>query len=356
MKLKWIIIKNNRGKFPFRLFILNEKEVLLSLLIQELWPGEKGNIFCLEADNKFPKEAEVIEEVSVKSFRKYNVKLIITLDRNIKNKCEFLFIKKKYKHKEGYYNQIFFRTQKGIRERKPRLYLPKANIREHTILISSNERYAYSFGDAKIIKGYLKTGDYALLSNTGEIKAVVERKTFQNFIKDISNINLFLLNIEALASYKNSALLIEANYYDFLNPEKVKPLKATTCSRLISELFVKSQVQIVFAGSRKAAQEWIKNYFSTIIAHNNTSSHPSIKEIPLKYYCNKENGYEKILTLLNDEPMTTREISEKIQVPINRVRHQLKMLHKSGFVKMEKSGRDLVWTYIPKFNTIFKSP
>ena len=43
----WIIRNTNHKKFPYKLDIMENTQIILSLYLQDKWPGQKGNIFCL---------------------------------------------------------------------------------------------------------------------------------------------------------------------------------------------------------------------------------------------------------------------------------------------------------------------
>jgi len=60
--------------------------------------------------------------------------------------------------------------------------------------------------------------DYALITQDG-IKALVERKTFENLLGEFGRMPLLHQALGELEAYRYSALVIEANYSDFLNPK-----------------------------------------------------------------------------------------------------------------------------------------
>ncbi|HOM26967.1 MAG TPA: ERCC4 domain-containing protein, partial [bacterium] len=281
--MEWIITKTDSVKFPYRLLIREREEIILSLLVQDKWPGVK-NIFCYR-DNEIKEDEEIIERVEILSLRKYGERMVVILNRKSNKRCEFLFLKKKYKEKEGEYEQIFWSTSKALKERKPKRGLLPYIKTELNIIIDKNERYPYKFQNANIERAILPCGDYALMDGNRNIIAVVERKTFDNFLDSISNIHIFHQFLSELENYKNNALIIEANYSDFFKPQKIKFYKVEFCARAISEIYsFHPNLKIIFTGNRKLAELWILRFFLNIINKIQEKPHIEIKEKTSEYY------------------------------------------------------------------------
>jgi Fe2+ or Zn2+ uptake regulation protein len=45
----WILEATDSEKFPYLLTITQDERILLRLWVQERWPGQKGNVFCILA-------------------------------------------------------------------------------------------------------------------------------------------------------------------------------------------------------------------------------------------------------------------------------------------------------------------
>nr|WP_169311871.1 ERCC4 domain-containing protein [Gracilinema caldarium] len=78
---------------------------------------------------------------------------------------------------------------------------------------------------------------------------MVERKTFQNLLTDFSRIAMLHQVLRDLESLPHPALVIEADYGDFLNPEKLEhSYKSSYCYRLLAELqAMHPKLPIIFA-------------------------------------------------------------------------------------------------------------
>lgn len=159
----WRVEETNSDKFPYRISIVDHGNPILSLLTQDKWPGTSGNIFCIRSSEK-PDilSGNIVEEVPVVFVKRIGKRLSIMLDRALKKRCEFLFLRKKYKTKDGDYEQIFFRTQQGINQHRTRGNLTlQSRDTNLEVVIDSNERYPWKFGDHTISRKNLTVGDYA---------------------------------------------------------------------------------------------------------------------------------------------------------------------------------------------------
>jgi len=139
--LWWIIETTENEKFPYKLSIKKDENTILCLRVQSKWPGAGTQIFCLRDSDEDSNTIEEIERVPIINLNRYGKRLSVVLDRPTNKRCDFLFLEKKYKKKEGEYEQIFWRTQQGLKERKPRVRLATRGDARIHILIDINEKY-----------------------------------------------------------------------------------------------------------------------------------------------------------------------------------------------------------------------
>lgn len=269
--LRWFLFQQTDKRFPYQLYIEIEPDSFLSLNVQERWPGPGKKIFCHPLGicnfKDLPKE-EPLEKNNIIIAKRYGKRLIIVLDRKIRKRCWFVFIKKEYKKRPGeFYEQVFWITQSSEAVRKSGAYVPK--VREDSsieIIIDKRENYPYKFGYIKTKRENLPVGDYALIKN-GKIIAIAERKSIDNFLKQIATYDSFKATLNELATYPYKALILESPYSDFLNPKKIKPYQAPYIAKILSDLAVRfPQIQIIFCDNRKFAQEWLLYWFLRIDA------------------------------------------------------------------------------------------
>lgn len=82
----FILEKTYNPKFPFRLTIKKDEEILLCLWVQDRLPTEGRSIFCIRQGIEEPVEPlEIVEKVPVISMSQFGKKLTIVLDRAINN-------------------------------------------------------------------------------------------------------------------------------------------------------------------------------------------------------------------------------------------------------------------------------
>jgi hypothetical protein len=347
----WILEATDSEKFPYRLTIARNEKILLRLWVQERWPGQKGHVFCIRDEDGTDEYPTLeIERVPVISLNRYGKKLAVVLDRPKNKRCDFLFLTKKYKSKEGEYEQIFWRTERGLRERKPKVKLSTYTRSTLSIAIDSAERYPWRFPNDTVTREKLPVGDYALKEGN-RILALVERKTFDNLLHEFGRMHIFHQQLSEFEAYRHVALVIEANYSDFLNPNKMKHYPPTFASKAIAELHaLHPNLTIVFTGNRKLAQEWTHQYFSAITGHEEDTPHRKVSEVVANYGMPPEATggifYEMKQIIENDFPheFTVAMIRESFpDAPESTVRRVLRNLKADGVIEACGRGKKGSW-------------
>jgi hypothetical protein len=267
MSQKWLMYHSSEVRFPYHIFIEEKPGEYLHLKTQDKWPGPGKNLFCksmgIKSENELPKETP-LEVNNIISLRRYGKKMTVILDRKIRKRCWFIFLKKKYKKKEGEYEQIFWITQSSIIKRRPGAYLPKRRKDDFEVIIDVSEKYPYSFGKARIKREKLAVGDYALFHN-GKIVAIAERKTLDEFIHEISRMDVFKAKLQEMEIFLHKAVVFESAYEDFINPKRIKYYSASYIAELLADLIVQfSHVQFIFCNNRRSANEWVYRWFARI--------------------------------------------------------------------------------------------
>lgn len=349
-KTYWILEQVEDVKFPYRLSIVQGKKAILCLRVQERWPGTKGQIFCL-ADERTERLHPVteVERVPVVSLRRYGKRLAVVLDRSVNKRCDFLFLKKPYKTREGEYEQIFWRTQQALRERRPRVKLTLRGAESLRILVDAGEKYPWRFSGCEVERAGLPVGDYALLDNDG-LLAVVERKTFDNLLAEFGRMSTFHQALGELESYSHSALVIEAAYADFLKADKLRYYSPSFAAKAIGELHaMHPNLCIIFAGNRKLANEWALRFFAAIKSHEDDVPQPKVAEAIAEYQTSpswRGGVYFKARKILDGMPrqFTLSELREACpDAPDMILRRVLNDLKKEGKVQCQGKGRKSYW-------------
>ena len=345
----WRVEKITHKKFPYRLSIVEGKKETLALLAQDKWPGQKGNLFCLRQVDTLEEVGEVVESCEIVSLRRFGRKLSLILDRANRKRCEFLFLEKPYKNKDGTYEQIFFRTQAGIKQHRSKGKLNLYGGDEVlTIVVESNERYPWLFSGHTVERRTLATGDYALLRDH-KIAAVVERKTFTNMLSDIGQLQILHQQLSELALYPHAALVIEAQYSDFLDSQKTQKWSVSHLAKALAELTVlHSELPIIYAGNRKDANVWTLRYFEGITKQETDKTiAPIAKAVSKSRAGNLKNPLwlqvEKAVQEMPEEFKTADVVPQCKGLSMNQVRTQLGKLAASGSLEQVGKGRGLLW-------------
>ena len=230
MSAVWTVERTRHRRFPFRIGIEQAGRLILAVRAQSAWPGPGQQIFCLrEPSLDLDEPLEPIERVPIAHLGRVGRKLTIVLDRATRKRCEFLVVAKPAGESGGVREQIFFRTESGIRAHRSRTrveLLPAAV--QLTVAVDSGERYPWRFPDATVRRRKLAVGDYALL-DLERIAAVVERKTFDNLLTDFGALQALHHQLEDLGSCDTPALVIEAQYADFLGVSRGAGPPFTPC-------------------------------------------------------------------------------------------------------------------------------
>ncbi len=347
----WILERTDSERFPYRVTIKKGEEPLLCLLVQDRWPGQKGNIFCIRAEDTPESITEEIERVPVVSLKRFGKRLAVVLDRARNKRCDFLFLKKRYKTKEGEFEQIFWRTEQALKTRRPKVKLSTySRSKPLNIIIDTDEKYPWTFAHNNVSREKLPVGDYALKDEHG-ILAVIERKTFDNMRAEFGRMAAFHQQLTELEAYRYSALVIEANYSDFLNPEKMTFYSPFFAAKAIAELHaLHPGLTIVFAGNRKLAMQWTMSFFHAIVSQEEDTPHLKVAEVLEKYGTPPESrggSYfevrQKVLNELSEvfSFSALREIFSDI--PENTIRRVLNDLKKEGALICTGRGKNARW-------------
>lgn len=333
-------------RFPFRLSIRRGDESLLCLRVQERWPGNKGHIFCLrEEGREWPPPGPVVEDVEVVAFQRLGRRLVVVLDRPLRKRCDFLFLTKQYKTREGEYEQIFWRTQQGLRANRTRVKLSARGDAELQVAMDSAERYAWRFPGCRIDRWRLPAGDYALVTPEG-IVAVIERKTLENLLAEMANLPVLHQRLAELLTFPHAALVVEARYSDLFRPDRVAPYQPAFTARAVAEIQAfHPRLPIVFAGNRKLAQEWALRFFQAVRAK--TLDAPGLAAGPPAPPPALPGATpEAVRRAVLDMPpeFTTAHLRARCPAaPDSVIRHALQGLQDDGLVARTGRGRATRW-------------
>lgn len=270
--MEFVVARNpdEESSLPFLVKLpLASGEVILK--VRDTWP-RTAKVYCHPSNDAWPTggDLDVVETVGVKSCVRRGVAIDLVLDRARENRSQFVFTKARGR------DMVFWQSARTRKQARPNVTVPtaRAGAGELEIVVDTRERYAWKFSDqqATVTKRALPVGDYAIDhsrdrgadESDGVVLAVAERKSIEDLVSTIVGGKLWML-LAALADVRHSALVVEDRYSALFKLSHVRPVTVTT---QLAEATVRyPMVPIVFAETRKLAQEWTYRFFAAAVDH-----------------------------------------------------------------------------------------
>jgi len=245
------------SKLPYLLHLPIEGGLVLKA--GDTWP-RSARIYCHPYEAGWPDDPEVVEETPVSSCRRRGPVIDLVLDRARLARSQFVFTETRGRP------AIFWQTQKAARAANPGARIPRARALGGTlaILVDTRERYPYRFAGRAVEaqRVALSAGDYAVGSGEGLI-AAVERKTFENLTASLSDGTL-AFQMQRLAEVGRAAVVVEGRYSALFSLEHVP---AAFIADGLARIQVRyPEIPVVFADSRKFAEEWTYRFLAAVFA------------------------------------------------------------------------------------------
>ncbi|MDQ1422623.1 MAG: hypothetical protein QOD72_121 [Acidimicrobiaceae bacterium] len=231
----------------------------LVLKAREPWP-RTAKVYCHRVE-VWPPDAELLEDVAVRSCQRRGVAIDLVLDRARENRSQFVFTTLRT-GRDG----VFWQSARTTRKTRPGLRVPTRRSAGGIldIVVDSRERYAWKFTDqqASTSKRSLVVGDYAVELD-GVVIAAVERKTLADLAARLVDGSLLIMLAE-LSTIGRAAVVVEDGWADVFRLRHVSP-------SMVTELLAAAQVRyqnvpIVFCETRPLAQEWTYRFLGAALA------------------------------------------------------------------------------------------
>lgn len=319
---------------------------------QASWPGPGQQIFCLRERELDPAEPlEPLERVPVANLTRVGRKIAIVLDRPTRKRCELLAVSKPYRDgTRGTHEQIFFRTESGIRAHRSRTHVEiRRESTPLTVIVDTAERYPWRFSGATTERRKLRAGDYALV-HAGRIIAVVERKTFDNLLADLGAVQALHHQLADLASHDGAALVVEAEFGDFLDPGRLRGRwPAAFIGRVLAELAaLHPKLPVIFAGNRKLANLWTHQFFVARASRAASPQMELVREVAERYEAvPRTEGLDARIAaaaLAETSGFELMALAKRFpEAPPARVRRVLHELRRQARIRCSGRGRGARW-------------
>lgn len=252
------------SRLPYLLRLPLERGLVLKA--RAPWPAT-ARVYCHPFDEPWPKDAEIIEQTPVRLCRRRGAAIDLVLDRPRLSRSQFVFTEVKGRE------AIFWQTQKTARAANPGGRIPRrrALTCPLTIAVDTRERSPYRFAhqDAETGRIGLPAGDYAVRAADGSILAAVERKSLDDLATSLSDGTL-VYQLQRLAELPLAAVVVEARYSALHTLEHVDGgWLADQLTRLQTRY---PEIQLVFADSRRYAEDWTYRFLATALADRTDTS------------------------------------------------------------------------------------
>jgi ERCC4 domain len=264
---RFLVARNPDGtsKLPFLISLPLSPEPLV-LKAGDRWP-RTSKVYCHRAPD-WPDDAELLEEVPVRTCVRRGQAIDLVLDRSRENRSQVVFTT--IRGREG----IFWQSPKTTKQARPGLRLPARRasaVRDLVIAIDTRERYPYRFNKQGVTtkRQPLSCGDYGVLHDN-EFVAVVERKALSDFASSLIDGSLAFAMSE-LAAMDRAAVVVEERYASLF---KLPHVASGFVPDLLGAVQVRyPQVPIVFCDTRPLAEEWTYRFLGAALARRREAAH-----------------------------------------------------------------------------------
>jgi len=249
---------------PYLLRLPIEGGILLKA--RDRWPTT-ARVYCHPLD-AWPGDAEILEQVAIRSCKRRGAAVDLVLDRGRNNRSQIVFTKPD-PGRAGGRPMIFWQTARTAQRARPGQRVPTRRasaLQQLTIEVDTRERYPYKFANRSVDcrRVALPAGDYAV-RHGDRVVAAVERKSLEDFTTSLvdGSLNYALAELAALPT---AAVVVEERYGALLANQHTQP---GWLLELVARLQVRyPSVPIVFADSRKLAEEWTYRYLAAALVHH----------------------------------------------------------------------------------------
>lgn len=253
------------SSLPYLLYLPVDGGVILRA--KDRWPAT-ARVYCHRHDSPWPEDADVVEDVGVVSCRRRGPAVDLVLDRPQQHRSQFVFVEVRGRP------AIFWQTQKVARTANPGGRVPRrrALAEAFVVCVDTREKYPYKFVGRDVIleRAAVAAGDYGVRAGDQWL-AVVERKSLDNLAGSLSDGTL-AFQLARLAELPLAAVVVEGRYPALLELPRAA---AGWLGDILARLQIRyREVPILFADSRKFAEEWTFRFLAAAVADAPSADEP----------------------------------------------------------------------------------
>jgi len=243
------------SRLPFLLWLPIEGGMVLKA--RDTWP-RANRVFCAQDASPWNESAVLLEEAPFLLCRRRGAAIDLVLDRPSLSRSQFVFTQARGRP------AIWWQTQKTAQAANPGARIPRGRAGGAlTVAIDTREKYGWKFAGRPVAieRRALPAGDYGAIAG-GALVAVIERKTLENLATSLSDGSL-AFQIQRLAELARAAVVVEGDYPDLI---RTQPGRGSWLGDMLGRLAVRyPEVPVVFAGSRRFAEEWTFRFLGAAV-------------------------------------------------------------------------------------------
>jgi hypothetical protein len=233
------------------------KDEGLVLKAREPWP-RANRVFCAQDRSPWDETAGLVDDAGVVLCQRRGASIDLVLDRPRLQRSQFVFTEARGRP------AIWWQTQKTARSANPGARVPRGrSVGPLTIAVDTREKYGWKFGGRPVAleSRTLPAGDYGVVVD-GAVVAIIERKTLDNLATSLSDGSL-TFQMQRLAEAGRAAVVVEADYPDLF---RTQAARGSWLADMLGRLAVRyREVPVIFAGSRKFAEEWAYRFLGAAV-------------------------------------------------------------------------------------------
>jgi hypothetical protein len=231
----------------------------LVLKAREPWP-RAARVFCSQEGTPWDERAGLVDEAEVLLCRRRGAAVDLVLDRPQLARSQFVFTQARGRP------AVWWQTQKTVHAANPGARVPRGRAAGPlTVAVDTREKYGWRFAGRPVTleRRALPAGDYAAVVG-GEVIGLVERKTLENLATSLSDGTL-AFQLQRLADAGRAAAIVVEGDYPALF--RTQPGRGSWLADMLGRLAVRyPEVPVVFAGSRRFAEDWTYRFFGAAVA------------------------------------------------------------------------------------------
>jgi ERCC4 domain-containing protein len=258
MSVRFRVARNpdRASRLPYLVYLPIGGGVVLKA--RDSWPRD-ARVYCAQATVPWDESGGLVDDAAVLSCRLRGAAIDLVLDRPRLARSQFVFTNARGRP------AVWWQTQTTVKLANPGARVPRGRAGGTlAVAVDTREKYGWRFAGhpVTIERRALPGGDYGAVVNDAVV-AVVERKTLANLASSLSDGTL-AFQMQRLAEVGRCAIVVEGGYPNLF---KTQPGRGAWLADMLGRLAVRyPEVPIVFAGSRKFAEDWAYRFLGASAA------------------------------------------------------------------------------------------